>query len=207
MEKEELKQLFLLSWKQETCSKGLKSEWTQENPALGQCAITSLIVNDFFGGKIMRCMSSRGSHYYNLIDDEVIDLTVEQFWGEIPQYEEGQERTREYLLSNEDTKNRYEKLLYNLKQTNRQINGKKFKLIDSSGQEYLSDTPGTLGGNKKLKIYGRFDCPSALNYIEKGMYIKNRVFFENIETAIKAGYRPCGKCLKKEYNNWKNNKE
>lgn len=202
-----LKRLFLLSWKQETCSPGLKSEWTKENPALGQCAITALIVNDFFGGKIMRCMSSSGSHYYNLIDDKLIDFTVEQFLGEIPQYDEGEERTREYLLSNEDTKNRYEKLLYNLRQTIRQNEGKKFKLIDSVGKEYLSDVPGTLGGNKKLKIYGTLDCPSAKRWIAKGKYIQHRVFFESEEVAIRAGYRPCAICMKDKYKKWKNNRE
>ena len=35
----------------------------------------------------MRCIASSGSHYYNLIDNQIVDLTVEQFQGEIPQYE------------------------------------------------------------------------------------------------------------------------
>ena len=111
----EFKELLSECWNKDTCSPGLKDKWSEDNPSLGQCAITALIVNDYFGGKIMRCMSSSGSHYYNLIDDKIFDLTVEQFLGEIPLYEEGKERTREYLLSNNDTKNRYKKLLYNLK--------------------------------------------------------------------------------------------
>ena len=199
----QLKELLGNSWRLETCSPGLKSEWLKDNPSLGQCAITALIVNDYFGGKIMRCMASSGSHYYNQIDGEIVDLTVEQFLGEIPQYESGEERTREYLLSNEDTKNRYKKLLYNLKQSIRQYQGKKFKLIDENGQEYLSDTPGLLGGHKKLKIYGRLDCPSANRWIEKGQYVNYRVFFKDEEAAIKAGYRPCAVCMKEEYKKWK----
>ena len=107
MEMAELKQLLIKSWNFETCSPGLRDKWSKENSSLGQCATTSLIVNDFFGGKIMRCMASSGSHYYNILDDELVDLTVEQFLGEIPHYEKGEERTREYLLGNEDTKNRY----------------------------------------------------------------------------------------------------
>ncbi len=114
MEIEKLKQLLTLSWKKDTCSPGLRDKWNEENPSLGQCAITSLIVNDLFGGKIMRCMASSGSHYYNMIDDELVDLTVEQFLGEVPKYENGEERTREYLLGNEDTKNRYMLLNKNL---------------------------------------------------------------------------------------------
>ena len=78
-----------------------------------------------------------------------------------------------------------------------------YTLIDENGLEYLSDIPGTLGGNKRLKIYGRLDCPSANRWISKGYYINDRVFFIDEETAIKAGYRPCAVCMKKEYAEWK----
>lgn len=54
---------------------------------------------------------------------------------------------------------------------------KKYKLIGADIKQYLSDTPGTFGGHRKLKIYGRLDCPSALRYIAKGQYVKYRVFF------------------------------
>lgn len=193
---EQLKQFLFCKWNKETCSPGLRNFWNESNPSLGQCAITALIVNDFFGGKIMRCMASSGSHYYNLIDGKIVDLTVEQFLGEIPEYEFGEERTREYLLSNEDTKNRYFMLLNNLRKS-------MFKLIGPDGKTYWSFNPGTLGGNRRLKIYGRLDCPSALRWIEKGHYVENRVFFENEEVAISAGYRPCAVCMKKEYKTWK----
>lgn len=203
MEIVELKQLLSSSWKKETCSPGLRSEWSEESPSLGQCTITALIVNDFFGGKIMRCIASSGSHYYNLIDNEIVDLTVDQFQGEIPDYDNGEERTREYLLSNEDTKNRYKQLLYYLKQSIRQEQGKKFKLLDENGNQYLSDTYGSFGGHRKLKIYGRLDCPSANRWLEKGQYVNYRVFFKDEATAIKNGYRPCAICMTKEYEEWK----
>ena len=126
----ELKEFLSYSWSKDTCSPGLRNEWNEDNPSLGQCAITALIVNDIFGGKIMRCMASSGSHYYNLIDDKIVDLTKEQFLGEIPGYNEGQERTREYLLSNEDTKNRYLLLKNNLEKTKEEddmIRNKRYK--------------------------------------------------------------------------------
>ena len=107
MEINELKNILLKSWSRETCSPGLRNEWSEENPSLGQCAITAMLVYYLFGGKIMRCMASTGSHYYNMINGEIVDLTVKQFMGEIPKYEEGQERTIDYLLSNEDTKARF----------------------------------------------------------------------------------------------------
>ena len=80
---------------------------------------------------------------------------------------------------------------------------KQYKLIGKDGKEYLSDDPGTFGGHRKLKIYGRLDCPSALRHIAKGNYVKYRVFFADEETAIAAEYRPCGICMKEEYQRWK----
>lgn len=116
MNLEYLKNILKDCWSYETCSPSLKENWNDNNPSLGQCAITALIINDVWGGKIMRCMTSSGSHYYNLIDNKIVDLTADQFLGEIPLYNEGQERTREYLLQNEDTKKRYLLLSILLKQ-------------------------------------------------------------------------------------------
>ena len=76
-------------------------------------------------------------------------------------------------------------------------------LLDENRREYRSLTPGTIGGYSRKKIYGRLDCPSALRHIEKGEYVKHRVFFANEETAIRAGYRPCGVCMKEKYKKWK----
>ena len=78
-----------------------------------------------------------------------------------------------------------------------------YKLIGRDGKPYISDTPGTIGGHKRLKIYGKLNCPSALRHIANGHYVKHRVFFANEDTAIAAGYRPCGVCMKKEYQHWK----
>lgn len=80
-----------------------------------------------------------------------------------------------------------------------------YKLIGSDGKEYLSEQAGELGGNSKLKIYGRFDCPSALAAIRNhpGSYERHRVFFADEKTALAAGYRPCGNCMRKEYKEYK----
>jgi len=56
----------------------------------------------------------------------------------------------------------------------------------------------TLGGNKRLKIYGTLSCSSG-----KRMKAENRVFFETEQEAIKAGYRPCGHCMAGKYRLWK----
>ena len=78
-----------------------------------------------------------------------------------------------------------------------------YHLINSEGKPYESKEPGQYGGHKRLKIYGRLDCPSALRYIAKGQYVKYRVFFKDEDTAIAAGYRPCAICMPEEYKKWK----
>lgn len=104
-------------WSKETCVSGLQEFWSETNPSLGQCAITVLIVNDIFGGKIMRCMVGGVSHYYNIVDGKLLDFTAEQFGlNNVPDYSKGEERTREYLLGNEETKKRYLLLLSKVKE-------------------------------------------------------------------------------------------
>jgi methylphosphotriester-DNA--protein-cysteine methyltransferase len=54
------------------------------------------------------------------------------------------------------------------------------------------------GGNVKLKIYGLLKCPSG-----KRMKVANRVFFASEDEAVLAGFRPCGRCMKEDYERWK----
>lgn len=194
-------EIVRMSFSKDTCYPNLKREWNDNNSALGHCAITALVLNDFLGGKIMRCESETGSHYYNLINNKIVDLTACQF-NSLPNYKNGEERTREYLLSNEDTKIRYKLLLERVRDNFIKYGKKDYKLLTKKGF-VLSKIPGTLGGNKKLKIYGKLDCINALRWIEKGYYVNNRIFFENEEVAKNLGYRPCGFCMKKEYKKWK----
>ncbi|MBS7252746.1 Ada metal-binding domain-containing protein [Flavobacterium branchiicola] len=55
------------------------------------------------------------------------------------------------------------------------------------------------GGNRKLKIYGTLKCTSG-----KRIKRENRVFFSSAEEAKQNGFRPCGHCMKTDYQNWKN---
>jgi hypothetical protein len=80
---------------------------------------------------------------------------------------------------------------------------KTYTLIGRDGKPYQSPVPGTLGGHRRLKGYGRLDCPSALRWIRKGYYVKHRVFFAGEQTAVAAGYRPCAVCMPYEYAAWK----
>jgi hypothetical protein len=76
-------------------------------------------------------------------------------------------------------------------------------LIGADGRSYESEVPGTLGGHRGSRIYGRLDCPSARRAIERGGYIASRVFFLDEPAAIAAGYRPCAVCLPERYREWK----
>ena len=77
-----------------------------------------------------------------------------------------------------------------------------YRLMQADGSIAECDTPGALGGNRRLKIYGRLDCPSAVRALPRG-YAKRRVFFAGEATAIAAGYRPCAVCMPAAYRRWK----
>jgi methylphosphotriester-DNA--protein-cysteine methyltransferase len=77
-----------------------------------------------------------------------------------------------------------------------------YTLLSADGRLYSSETPGEFGGNSKLRIYGQLNCWSARNALGKG-YAKIRVFFADEATAVAAGYRPCGHCMRDEYREWK----
>lgn len=55
-----------------------------------------------------------------------------------------------------------------------------------------------IGGHAPKKIYGTLHCASG-----KQMKIHNRVFFVSVKDAQANGYRPCGNCMRAEYNRWK----
>ena len=78
-----------------------------------------------------------------------------------------------------------------------------YTLIGADGLPSESSAPGTLGGHRRTKVYGRLDCAGALRWIAKGHYVNHRVFFADEPTAIAAGYRPCARCMPEEYRAWK----
>ena len=76
-------------------------------------------------------------------------------------------------------------------------------LVGPDREPYASDQPGTVGGHRRSRIYGRLDCPAALRAIARGGYVAHRVFFLTEDHARAAGYRPCGVCLPAAYASWK----
>ncbi|MFE6689388.1 Ada metal-binding domain-containing protein [Streptomyces sp. NPDC057743] len=78
-----------------------------------------------------------------------------------------------------------------------------YRLVGADGQPYCSPVPGTLGGHRRARLYGRLDCPSAQRALARGGYVRDRVFFADEATARAAGYRPCAVCLPDAYARWK----
>lgn len=80
---------------------------------------------------------------------------------------------------------------------------KNYRLIDETGRACESPTPGTIGGHRRSRIFGRLDCPNALRWLARGHYAPQRVFFRDEKTARGAGYRPCAICMPDAYHAWK----
>lgn len=59
--------------------------WTSDNPSMGHCDITALVVHDFFGGELMVGEvhldgDQQGHHWWNRFPSGIeVDLTREQF--------------------------------------------------------------------------------------------------------------------------------
>jgi methylphosphotriester-DNA--protein-cysteine methyltransferase len=81
---------------------------------------------------------------------------------------------------------------------------KAYRLLGADGLTYQSPTTGLFGGNKRARIYGRLDCPSALRAIKRGQtYQQHRVFFADEASAVAAGFRPCARCMRDAYKKWR----
>lgn len=79
----------------------------------------------------------------------------------------------------------------------------RYLLIGVDGHVQRSVLPGTLGGHRRSRIYGRLDCPVARRALARGGYREHRVFFADATDARSAGYRPCAVCLPKAYRLWR----
>ena len=76
-----VKEALEKSWCLETAYPGDREYWTPEKSSIGQCTVTSMVLFDYFGGRIIRGYSKKYNiyHYWNIIDGVKIDLTFSQF--------------------------------------------------------------------------------------------------------------------------------
>jgi hypothetical protein len=82
---EVLQSAIRASWRLDTCDATDAAIWAPTNPSLGHCAVTALVVHDFFGGELLEAEvffqngSRQGFHYWNRLASVEVDLTREQF--------------------------------------------------------------------------------------------------------------------------------
>lgn len=94
--------------------------WSPENPARGQSVPTALIAQDTLGGALWRVPyedpdGRPGSHYFLVVDGDVLDLTVSQFapgtrFGRPSPSHLGKSDLRLHLLEGPGVRERYHRL-------------------------------------------------------------------------------------------------
>ncbi len=110
------------SWCKETSVAG--EELPPNNPARGQCAVSSLVIQDYLGGDIVRVhVTGEGydeNHYFNCLEDgTIVDTTRMQYNGSCVSMADhpkdfsskAYSTMREWMLSDVDTAHRYELLV------------------------------------------------------------------------------------------------
>lgn len=103
------------SWSAETAFDA--AEWSETNRARGQCVVSSLVVQDYLGGELIRFAVDEGdvheTHYMNqLPDGTVVDTTASQYATPVtmrrkPVSIDGFSSIREKRLADESTRRRY----------------------------------------------------------------------------------------------------
>jgi hypothetical protein len=98
-------------WSLRSVLEGLWSAETSVNGTLdpercsrGQCVPTALLVNELYGGDILRTVVRGESHYFNRVKGVEVDLTRDQFplWIDAG----STTRSREEILENESSRRR-----------------------------------------------------------------------------------------------------
>ena len=152
---ENIQKVLLECYSKDLCYPKVQNKWNDENKCFGMCAITSLIINDYFGGDICKIHVEGISHYFNLVQDKIVDLTSSQFNHEID-YKDYQIIDRQKILT-DDTKTRYHILKSKLiKALLKQIDEKIYsckscnKLVD----KFPNDATVFLGKDNEIVLVG-----------------------------------------------------
>lgn len=116
---EQLLRALRRSWGPDTCFSDV--EWTPENPARGQCVVSSLVVQKYLGGELQQYeVSAPGlaeKHYCNILPDgTILDTTGAQYKTSVTLRAtsvnlKGFASVREKRLAEDATRSRYELLL------------------------------------------------------------------------------------------------
>lgn len=150
-----IQKVLLECYSKDLCYPKVQCDWNENNRCFGMCAITSLIINDYFGGDICKIYVDGISHYFNLIENNIVDLTKDQFNHEID-YKDYKIMDREKILT-DDTKNRYITLKARLiNKLLRQVDKKVYscKSCDKLVDKFPDDVTVFLGKDNDIVLVG-----------------------------------------------------
>ena len=150
-----IQKVLLECYSKDLCYPKVQCDWDENNRCFGMCAITSLIINDYFCGDICKIYVDGISHYFNLIENNIVDLTKDQFNREID-YKDYKIIDREKILT-DDTKNRYITLKARLiNKLLRQVDKKVYscKSCDKLVDKFPNDATVFLGKDNDIVLVG-----------------------------------------------------
>ncbi len=150
-----IQKVLLECYSKDLCYPKVQCDWNENNRCFGMCAITSLIINDYFGGDICKIYVDGISHYFNLIENNIVDLIKDQFNHEID-YKDYKIMDREKILT-DDTKNRYITLKARLiNKLLRQVDKKVYscKSCDKLVDKFPDDVTVFLGKDNDIVLVG-----------------------------------------------------
>lgn len=150
-----MQKLLLKCYSKDLCYPKVQDDWNENNKCFGMSSITSLIINDYFSGDICKVCVDEVSHYFNLIDNKVIDLTSSQFNHDI-EYKDYQIIDREMVLI-DDVKNRYNILKTRLiNKLLKQVDAKVYccKSCDKLVDKFPNDSTVFLGKDNNIVLVG-----------------------------------------------------
>lgn len=113
---EKLYEVFSKVWCRQTCAPRMADDWNEDNRTLGQCSITSFLVQDLIGGEVYGIKLKDGNyHCFNVIGQKVFDLTSEQFKEKLD-YSSAVPQERKTHFAKEEKHQRYLLLKEKLKE-------------------------------------------------------------------------------------------
>ena len=106
-------------WCEYSCAPRMRKDWSKANKTLGQCSITSFLIQDIFGGEVFGVpLKEGGYHCFNVVNGVMFDLTSEQFGDEKLEYTLKYPQSRQEHFSSEE---KYRRYLYLVKELNNKI--------------------------------------------------------------------------------------
>lgn len=157
------------SWSHDT---SYFDNWSPSNPSAGQCAVSALVLQDYCGGEIKKCMVADTPHYFNIIDGQLVDSTVEQFDGSAAiEYHESTIRERGWILRHKGTLRRYELLRVRVAQFLAELD----KVADEiagvdygdMGEDCLQEQTIWFGSSNDIVIVG--EAPARTGWMKSGV--------------------------------------